>query len=290
MRQDRNLIAVSAPGLSYNHRDMFRLTRQVRFCINPSDADGDADQLARPPANSYAGYPSMTTLGHYFTLAATLTGPLERSGYLRNIKEVDTQIRSLALPVVGRALASREVSAPLLLMNELFGVLSDAWPGAGLERLALELTPFLSCEAIAKEFPMMRLSQKFEFSASHRLHNPTLSDVENRACYGKCNNPHGHGHNYELQVTLAGTPDPATGLLIDLPVFERTVAEAVIAKFDHKNLNVELPEFATVIPTVENIARVIFEILKPRLQSQRTGLRSVTVWETPKTWCEYSEG
>jgi 6-pyruvoyltetrahydropterin/6-carboxytetrahydropterin synthase len=137
---------------------------------------------------------------------------------------------------------------------------------------------------------MTRLSQKFEFSASHRLHNPALSDDVNRRTYGKCNNPHGHGHNYEVQVTLAGTPADETGLLVDVPAFERTVAETVIERMDHKNLNVEVPEFRDLIPSVENIARVIYRMLKPKLENSATRLAGVTVWETPKTWCEYSEG
>jgi len=137
---------------------------------------------------------------------------------------------------------------------------------------------------------MVRLSQKFEFSASHRLHSDALSEEENRKCFGKCNNPHGHGHNYEVQVTLAGTPAGDTGLLVDVPSFERTVAQTVIDRLDHKNLNVEVPEFRDLIPSVENIARVIYRMLKPKLQSGDTRLASVTVWETPKTWCEYSEG
>jgi 6-pyruvoyltetrahydropterin/6-carboxytetrahydropterin synthase len=135
---------------------------------------------------------------------------------------------------------------------------------------------------------MVRLSQKFEFSASHRLHNPSLSDDDNRRTFGKCNNPHGHGHNYELQVTLRGTPDDR-GVLIYIPAFERVVAETVIDRFDHKNLNLELAEFRDLIPSVENIARVIYRLLKPKFDAQRATLASVTVWETPKTWCEYSE-
>lgn len=136
---------------------------------------------------------------------------------------------------------------------------------------------------------MTRLSQKFEFSAAHRLHNPALSDAENRQAYGKCNNPHGHGHNYELQVTLLGTPDPATGLLADLPSVQRTVAAAVLDRFDHKHLNAELPEFAALVPSVENIAMVIYRLLRPRLATPHARLASVTVWETPKTSCEYAE-
>jgi 6-pyruvoyltetrahydropterin/6-carboxytetrahydropterin synthase len=135
---------------------------------------------------------------------------------------------------------------------------------------------------------MVRLSQKFEFSATHRLHNPALSDDENCRTYGKCNNPHGHGHNYEVQVTLAGTPGK-TGLLVDVPAFERIVATTVIDRFDHKNLNVELAEFRDVIPSVENIASTIFKLLKPPFTDMGAKLASVTVWETPKTWCEYSE-
>jgi 6-pyruvoyltetrahydropterin/6-carboxytetrahydropterin synthase len=133
-----------------------------------------------------------------------------------------------------------------------------------------------------------RLSQKFEFSASHRLHNPKLNDEENRKTFGKCNNPNGHGHNYELQVTLKGKPS-TSGLLVDVPAFERVVKEYVIDKLDHKNLNLDVPEFKEFIPTVENIAMVIFRMLKSRFTGIGAELASVTVWETPKTWCEYSE-
>jgi 6-pyruvoyltetrahydropterin/6-carboxytetrahydropterin synthase len=91
-----------------------------------------------------------------------------------------------------------------------------------------------------------------------------------------------------LQVTIAGTAG-AGGVLMEVPALERVVNETVIARFDHKNLNVECAEFKDVIPSVENIARVIYGLLKPRVANERTRLASVTVWETPKTWCEYSE-
>ena len=137
---------------------------------------------------------------------------------------------------------------------------------------------------------MVRFSQTFEFAASHRLHNPALSDDENRTLFGKCNNPLGHGHNYQVQVTLVGEPDPVTGRVADVPAFERAVDEAVLRRFDHRHLNLEVPEFADVIPSVENIARVTYELLKPRFAGERAKLATVTVWETPKTWCEYGEG
>src|SRR5690606_17279306 len=129
-----------------------------------------------------------------------------------------------------------------------------------LAEARLALTPYLSVAARRQELPMTRLSQRFEFSASHRLHNPALSDEENRRTFGKCNNPHGHGHNYEVQVTIKGDPDEATGLLVDVAAFERLVAETVIDRFDHRHLNTEVPEFRTTIPSVENIARVIYRL------------------------------
>jgi len=263
---------------------MFRLTREVRFAIN-SIPD---DQLKGKPTNSFGGYPSLTGLGYYFTLQATLVGPLDStSRYLRNIKEIDAVVRQHAIPFVERHVRQNTFGHGANVAAGLFTLLKDRWPGATLEQLSLALTPFQAWHVIAKEFPMVRLSQKFEFSASHRLHNDALSESINEQTYGKCNNPHGHGHNYEIQVTLTGTPS-TTGLLIDVPAMERIVNDAVINRFDHKNLNVELPEFKDLIPTVENIAMTIYRLLKPRFFGT-TSLASVTVWETPKTWCEYSE-
>ena len=260
---------------------MFRLTREVRFSINP-DSD---DQLARKPTNSFGGFPTMTGLGRFYTLRVTLAGRLDpQSSYLRNIKEVDELIRAQAIPFI----TSFSGTAESLVANHLYPTLRNAWPGVTLDRLELLLTPFLLLSVTASEFPMIRLTQKFEFSASHRLHSPALSDEENRKRFGKCNNPQGHGHNYELAVTLAAS-SPDQPLLKSLPDFERIVAHTVIDRLDHKNLNAEVPEFREIIPTVENIAMVIYRLLKPKLHESAAKLASVTVWETPKTWCEYSE-
>jgi 6-pyruvoyltetrahydropterin/6-carboxytetrahydropterin synthase len=266
---------------------MFRLTREVRFAINTA---AGAPAPERPPTNSYAGYPSLSGLGHYFTLAVTLAGDLDPdSHYLENIKQIDQTVRHLAIPFFDKTIrhAPSRFGAPLLA--ETFDLLKNAWPPARLECLKLSLSPFCSLSLHATERPMMRLSQKFEFAASHRLHNPALSEEQNRQTFGKCNNPHGHGHNYELQVTLVGQPAANSGLLIDIPTFEQIVADTVINRFDHKNLNEQVAEFASEIPSVENIARVIYHLLKPQFQSTAARLASVTVWETPKTWCEYLE-
>src|SRR3990172_6552708 len=101
---------------------------------------------------------------------------------------------------------------------------------------------------------MIHLTQAFEFAAAHRLSCEGLSDAENQRLFGKCSNPHGHGHNYLLEVTVAGPADDRTGTLVDLARLDRTVRERIIDPFDHKNLNLECPDFARLNPTVENIA------------------------------------
>src|SRR3954467_447621 len=263
---------------------MFRLTREVRFAINVS-AD---DPPQTTPGNTYAGYPSLTGLGHFFALQVTLSGEIDpATKFLQYIKMVDALAREKCIPIAQRAVREKQNNAVRLLLD-MFDVIKNPAPGATLECLKLYLSPFFSLSANASELPMTRLSQKFEFSASHRLFNPKFTDEENLKTFGKCSNPHGHGHNYELQVTLRGRANEK-GLLMDIPAFERIVRDAVISRFDHKNLNVEVPEFKNSLPTVENIAATIYGILKPRLQSDSAALASITVWETPKTWCEYSE-
>ena len=135
---------------------------------------------------------------------------------------------------------------------------------------------------------MVRLSQRFEFSASHRLHNPEISDQANLELFGKCNNPLGHRHNYELEVTLRGPVD-STGRIIEAAAFERIVQEKVLERFDHKHLNLQTEEFKVNIPSVENIAKVIYGLLKAEFAALNVTLAAVTVWETSKTSAQYSE-
>jgi 6-pyruvoyltetrahydropterin/6-carboxytetrahydropterin synthase len=264
---------------------MFHLTREVRFAIN----DPPDDQLHHSPNNSFGGYPSLNSLGRFFTVQVTLAGELDSaSQYLINIKQIDEAVRG-ELPSVYSMLRDPKSATPAKLAMFFHDRLQKRW-GDQLQRVTLKPSPFQEMSIHRSELPMIRLSQKFEFSASHRLHNPKFTDDENRACFGKCNNPHGHGHNYELQVTLKGEPNEK-GLIIDVPEFERIVGRAIISRFDHKNLNSEVTEFATgeLIPTVENIAKVIYRSLKPEFGRSSVTLASVMVWETPKTWCEYQE-
>jgi len=264
---------------------MFCLTREVRFAVN-STRD---EQLAGKAFNSYAGFPSLTGAGQYFSLAVTVAGQIEGSGsYLLNIKDVDRAVREKVIPPFAQHVREGKFGGGASVLLEAVEIVRRVWPGVRVEGVNLKMSPFLSLEVCDKEQPMVRLSQKFEFSASHRLHNPELSEEQNRAMFGKCNNPNGHGHNYEVQVTVLGAPD-ANGVVLPVPQLEQVVAQTVIEPFDHKNLNVEIPEFKTLLPSVENIAMVIYRLLKPKFQASTAKLASVTVWETPKTWCEYRE-
>lgn len=126
---------------------------------------------------------------------------------------------------------------------------------------------------------MVYITRKMEFSASHLYHNPNFSLEENRRIFGKCNNPHGHGHNYVLEVTVAGEPDPTTGMVLDLKELKDILQREVTDRMDHRFLNREVPELAGQIPTCENIARVIWDLLESKITRGR--LHRIRLYETP---------
>jgi len=128
--------------------------------------------------------------------------------------------------------------------------------------------------------------RKAHFNAAHRLHNKNWSEEKNKEIFGLCNNQYYHGHNYELEVKLGGTIDPDTGYLIDLKVLSDVIKEHVERKFDHKNLNLEVSEFFDLNPTAENIAVVIWRILRAQLDSKYD--LSVRLYETPRNYVEYA--
>ena len=279
---------------AYDRGAMFRLSRDVRFAV---DLMTD-EPRAVAGRNGHAGKPPVTGVGQcYYSLAVTVAGrPDEATGYLVNIRQIDEAVRHRVIPLAKSAVRAQcrgEHRGGGGLVLACFDALRDAFGPHALDAVELHLSPHTSLCATAalqrrRERPMILLHHTFEFAASHRLHNPSLSEAQNRAVFGKCNNPHGHGHNYVLRVTLRGEPDKS-GLLMKMQELERVVDELVIEPFDHKHLNLEVDEFATLNPSVENIAMVIFRKLKEPLTGGRTWLDSVTVWETPKTWCEYRE-
>lgn len=126
---------------------------------------------------------------------------------------------------------------------------------------------------------MIRITRKVEFSAAHYYHNPDFTPEENQRIFGKCSNPHGHGHNYVLEVTIAGEPDPATGMVLDLKELKDILQTEIVDRMDHRFLNYEVPELAGQIPTTEVIASLIWTLLEPKIARGR--LDRVRLYETP---------
>jgi 6-pyruvoyltetrahydropterin/6-carboxytetrahydropterin synthase len=271
----------------YDLAVMVQLTREVRFSVD-RDWAGHVE-FGRPVTNSWGGWPSAVGLVPYLRLRATVAGePHPLTDYLCNIKTLDDLLRRHAIPHAAEQLRRHgwRLSAERLLCEvwrNLAGLPLDHTQLVALELLP---TPFL-CYAIRREAPdMVLLTQQFEFSAAHRLHSAALSDDENRQVFGKCNNPNGHGHNYTVEVTVGGPPDERTGAVLPLPRFEQIVKERVIDVLDHKHLNHDTAHFATVNPSVENIARVVWSMLVQHVAPAR--LHAVRIHETPKTWAEYN--
>lgn len=132
---------------------------------------------------------------------------------------------------------------------------------------------------------MIQITKRVDFSASHRLFNPDWDFDKNEEVFDKCNNPNGHGHNYILEVTIKGNPDPETGYVYDLKKLKLLLKEKVVSRLDHKHLNKDVDFLQGVIPTVENIAVLIWRILEPEITNGE--LYKIKLNETPDSWVEY---
>jgi len=138
---------------------------------------------------------------------------------------------------------------------------------------------------------MVDLTRRYRFSASHRLHNETLSDDANLRIYGKCDSPFGHGHNYVLEVTVRGPIDQETGMAFDLVALDGIVEREVLERFDHTNLNLDVEDFRTRVPTTENVCEQIFHLLDDKLEDggplHAARLERVRLEETSSNFFEY---
>lgn len=256
---------------------MLTLTREIRMTLHAGDI-----------ALAHHGLWGNTVdgPGMFLSLQVTLSGDLDaRSQYIENIKVIDERVHDLLVPSLNEAYTNGTFTGARAVQLAL-AKLALISARAGLVAVRLAANPYLYWEARVKESPMVRLTHRFEFSAAHRLHNPSMDEAENRLTFGKCNNPEGHGHNYEFEVTVQGEPD-ANGQLIPMSDFQRIVNQTVTDRFDHKFLNRQTEEFAATIPSVENIAIVIYRLLKDQF-SGRVALYGVRVWETGKTFAECS--
>ena len=133
--------------------------------------------------------------------------------------------------------------------------------------------------------PEVTVTRRVHFSAAHRVHNPAMSDEENRRTFGKCNNPNWHGHNYILDVSVKGPLDEKTGYVIDLARVKEIVEQSVVSKVDHRNLNLEVDFLHDVIPTTENVVVAFWRVLEPALKPAT--LARLVLWETVNNYVEY---
>lgn len=231
----------------------------------------------------------MLGLGRHYEVTVRCRGTIDpTAGYLLDIKEIDRAVREVVVPRIteaanaGGILTAVVWDAARALQGQLRGM---------LHAMRLHLDPFYSMEAVMSDEGVVLLRQKFDFAAAHRLHVPTWSDEQNRKAFGKCNNPRGHGHNYQIEPCVAlkmGRPGPA----LTLQQLEAITDATVIQRFDHVHLNEDTREFATLgglNPSVENIAKVFFGLLSPEIAkaSADAELRSITVWETDRTCATY---
>ena len=267
---------------------MLELTRTVRFCPDPQRRD------TPPRANTFAAWPAMRGLGRYYELQVRCAGEADPvTGYFMNITHIDAAVREHALPAIEQALAvGAGCDVPLgSLMRRLCTLLDQPLHQSVVE-LRLVLTPYYSIQATVEQgrdittMSHVTIREQFEFSAAHRLHVPGYSDQKNREIFGKCNNPTGHGHNYRLEVAVRAPIDDA-GHVAPVEQLDALVDREVIQKLDHKHLNCDVPQFENLNPSVEHIAKVIWDMLAAPAAAAELMLEEVRVWETGKTVCTY---
>ncbi|MDQ2688405.1 MAG: 6-carboxytetrahydropterin synthase [Armatimonadota bacterium] len=241
--------------------------------------------------------------GHNYLCELTVGGQIDpHSGMVVNIKDVDAVLKSQVLSVLGGTVLDRDVPAFRAAPPTPENVVRWIWdqcapalpPSAPLTRVTLWATPTewaeFSRPTPTGEDSMLTVTRAYDFSASHRLHSAHLSDAENAEIFGKCNWANGHGHNYEVEITLAGEPAPDTGRLGCPETLDRIVDEEVLKPFDHRHLNFDAPEFRDLNPTSENLTHVIWDKLARRLASEPMDgarLYKVAVRETARNYFEY---
>jgi 6-pyruvoyltetrahydropterin/6-carboxytetrahydropterin synthase len=263
-----------------------QLHRTVRFSINP-DGSTQGD-------NNFVSTPAFRGLARFYEITIGVLGvPDNDTGYLIGIQDLDTLVRSQVVPIIADTCDNAPTTNPLTLMPALWLAAAAESPHP-LALLRWTLTPYYHLDMTPETHQTNRalFRQSFEFAAAHRLHSPKLSDEQNAAFFGKCNNPSGHGHNYRFEPTFAVSLDHSEGIDVQ-QLIQNAVNEAIIAPLDHTFLNTDSPWFdqasGGIIPSVEHIAKVCFEQLLQRLEKNEHGIELVQmqVWETEKTSAIY---
>jgi len=236
--------------------------------------------------------------GHNYILDVTASGVVDdATGMVVNIKRIDDLLKRDVIQPFDQKSINDEVAAfydrsptlenLLLYFAELLPTsFAEAWPGDPIRVSALRLEEMPTLWAtLDLDHNMMTLTRTYEFAAAHRLQADSLPVHKNLELYGKCNNPAGHGHNYVLEVCVAGEPDPVTGMMVDLGALDAAVNERVVDRYDHKNLNEDIPEFAGRVTTSEVVAKEIWDRLDGKIPGT---LHTIKLWETARNAFEVS--
>jgi len=263
---------------------MYKLTRQVRFSVNPFLSEDSRGY------NSFASEPAGEGLSIFLELMVEVTGPVDpATGFVINVSEIDGNVREFAVPIFAGRIKQRFQQAKHIGLSEIVELLrsaqerlADKFGTAKLSELSLKLNPFRKVVVNSEDSNMVFFCEKFEFAATHKLWNADFSEQHNMEVFGKCANPTGHGHNYIVEVMLQM---PSIRNDFHIADFERIVDEELIKLLDHKNLNADLELFSKTNPTVENIAALTWNQLVGKFGKAK--LHRVTVWETDRTYCSY---
>jgi 6-pyruvoyltetrahydropterin/6-carboxytetrahydropterin synthase len=272
---------------------MYYLTRQVAFEAShyyriPELSDEENYALFGPTANP-------NSHGHNYVLEVTIKGEVSpEDGMVINVTDLDELLKNQVVAYYDHKLIN--IQHPVFanhphLQPTSENLVIQIWQAIGphLREATLHCVRLYEDSTLFANYygeeQMIYLTRVYEFSASHRLHSPQLSDEENERIFAKCNNLHGHGHNYVLEVTIKGEVDPRTGMITDLAILDQTIQKQVYARFDHKHLNLDTPEFENLNPTSENFVKVLWDILEPNLTPVK--LHHLRLKETPKNYFDY---
>ena len=278
---------------------MITMTRRVTF--SAAHSDWIASLSAEANRAVFGSHANPEPYGHNYTLDVSVQGEIDpKTGIVVNIKEIDRIVKQWVVQVFNRkyintgvaAFAERAVT-PETLLHYIAEVLPLHLPTtARLEALYLESEPLGYTEwrndedSHMNEPGMMRMTRIYEFAASHRLHSQFLSEEENQELFGKCNYPNGHGHNYVLEVTVLGPIDSHSGRVCDETILDNIVAQQVVDRYDHRHLNLDIPEFKAMIPSSEIVTRMIWERLEGHIPAPAR-LYRVLLRETARNFFEY---
>jgi 6-pyruvoyltetrahydropterin/6-carboxytetrahydropterin synthase len=267
-----------------------KLTRQVAFSSGHRYWLAD---LSEAENNALFGeWASPYNHGHNYLLEVTVSGKVDvRHGMVVNIKDIDAVIQDRIVARYDQKSLNDEVpefsgrsTSTEVIATTIRDILKPSLPQeVQFENVRLYENPQLFVDV--SEGQTVHLTRVYEFAASHRLDVSGMSTEENIELFGKCNNAAGHGHNYILEVTVEGVPSERTGMIADLGEIDRVVEQEVVDRYDHKHLNVDIPEFAGINPTTEVVTKMIWQRLNGKLPAK---LHKVLVRETARNIFEYS--